>query len=172
MASPATRLLLSEHHEHQVKLATCLLPGGGVDLRRFDEFRHGLLRHIAIEEKLLMPALARALGASPLFQNGLRKDHAGIAALCVPTPTREWVSDLKDLLAHHHRVEEAPSGFYALVDRHLGGDPHLLEAVATFPALTLPDFARGSRVRDLLSQVLLVTGITDVPAPAPSRPRL
>lgn len=181
MASGVTRLLAAEHADSQAMLRACLAPDGAVDLKRFDAFRHALLRHIAIEEKVLMPALTRALGRSPLFQNGLRKDHAGVAALCVPTPTREWLEDLRELLEHHQRVEEAPGGFYALVDQHLGGDPELLAAVSGFPQLTLPDFVRGPKVRELLQQVLALTGITDggpaarasAPRPAsrPSRPR-
>lgn len=162
MASPLTRLLAVDHAASQAKLNGCLVDGQ-VDLKRFDEFRHLLLRHIAIEETVLMPALARALGAAPLFQNGLRKDHADIAALCVPSPTREWVEDLRELLAHHHRVEEAPGGFYASMDVHLGGDPHLREQVASYPRLTLPDFVRGPKVRELLAGVLSLTGITAVP---------
>lgn len=170
MASGVTRLLVSEHAQSQGTLRACVGADGTVDLKRFDEFRHGLLRHIAIEEKVLMPALTRALGRSPLFQNGLRKDHAGVAALCVPTPTAEWLEDLRELLEHHQRVEEAPGGFYALVDEHLGGDPVLLNAVATFPPLKLPDFVRGPKVRELLHDVLALTGITDGTVP-PSRPR-
>jgi hypothetical protein len=160
MASPVIRLLIAEHADSQAKLAACHRGNGEVDLKRFDEFRHVLLRHIAIEEKVLMPALAKALGKPPLFQNGLRKDHAGIAALCVPTPTREWLEDLRDLLEHHQRVEEAPGSFYALLDEHVGGDPHLHEAVASFPPLKLPDFERGPRVRALLEEVMSQTGIT------------
>ncbi|MEW6434776.1 MAG: hemerythrin domain-containing protein [Myxococcota bacterium] len=171
MPSRVTRLLAAEHADSQAKLRACVGPDDAVDLRRFDDFRHALLRHIAIEEKVLMPALTKALGRPPLFQNGLRKDHAGVAALCVPTPTREWVEDLRELLEHHQRVEEAPGGFYALVDHHLGGDPLLLDAVATFPALTLPEFVRGPKVRDLLHEVLALTGITDGSvAPRPSAP--
>lgn len=169
MASPVTHLLTAEHAESQARLAACHLKDGAVDLKRFDEFRHSLLRHIAIEEKVLMPALTKALGKPPLFQNGLRKDHAGIAALCVPTPTREWLEDLRDLLEHHQRVEEAPGGFYAQLDQHVGGDPHLHEAVASFPRLKLPDFERGPKVRALLEEVLSQTGITGVPLPRAAR---
>jgi hypothetical protein len=108
MASPVTRLLAAEHAESRAKLMACHLCNGEVDLRRFDDFRQALPRHIAIEEKVLMPALTKVLGKAPLFQNGLRMDHAGIAALCIPTPTSEWLDDLKELLEHHQRVEEAP----------------------------------------------------------------
>jgi len=171
MASSVTRLLVGEHAETLARLAACSLRDGTVDLKRFDDFRHALLRHIAIEEKVLMPALTKAMGKLPLFQNGLRKDHAGVAALCVPRPSREWLDDLKELLEHHHRVEEAPGGFYALLDQHCGGDPHLHLAVSSFPKLDLPDFVRGPRVRQLLEGVLTLTGITDSLPPKPSRPR-
>ncbi len=54
-----------------------------------------------------MPALIRALRRPPDDRPGLRKDHAGIAALCVPRPEREWVENLIDLLDERYRVEEA-----------------------------------------------------------------
>lgn len=160
MASPVTRLLAAEHAESRAKLMACHLCNGEVDLRRFDDFRQALPRHIAIEEKVLMPALTKVPGKAPLFQNGLQMDHAGIAALCIPTPTSKWLDDLKELLEHHQRVEEAPESFHALV----AGRLHILEAVSTFPQLELPGFVRAR-----LENVLALTGITS--GPRPSRPR-
>jgi hypothetical protein len=81
-------VLTAMHDGLRRDLDACLLPGGGVDLERFDRYRHTLLRHISLEEQVLMPALIAARGRPPDFRNGLRKDHAGIAALCVPAPER------------------------------------------------------------------------------------
>lgn len=163
MPSPLTRLLVAQHSGGLLELEACA-GASGVVLERFEVFRRGLLRHVAIEEVLVLPALRRALGHTPMFHNANRKDHAALVALCVTWPTREWLEDLRELLLHHQRVEEAPLGFYALVDQYLGSDPSLLHAVASFPQLGLPALARGHQVREVLNLVLALTGV-DVAAP-------
>jgi hypothetical protein len=158
-----THFLERDHAALSSALRKSRAPGGGVDLRAFDGFRHQLLRHIAIEERVLMPALVAALGQPPLFRNGLRKDHAGIAALCIPTPCLEWLQDLGELLEYHHHVEEGAGGFYDLLDAHLTDEATVRAAIAALPPLRLPPFESGRRVRVLLRQVLAQTGVTAGP---------
>ncbi len=88
-----------------------------IDLAPYGEFRRGLLRHIGIEEKLLLPAVQAAPGgtAHPAASR-LRLDHGAIAALLVPTPTRAIVATLRHVLAGHDALEEGPDGFYARCD--------------------------------------------------------
>lgn len=159
MARGVTRFMEEDHAQLGRLLGRCLGPADRVDLEAFDAFRHHLLRHICIEEKVLMPRLVRAMGRAPLFQNGLRKDHAGIAALCVPVPCREWVEDLAELLSHHQQLEENAGGFYDLIDLHLSDEAELRRAIADLPPLWLPPFDSGPRVRELLARVLFETGV-------------
>jgi len=54
----------------------------------YAEFRAGLLKHIALEEKILLPAAQRLNGANPLpIAAKPRLNHGALAALLVPTPT-------------------------------------------------------------------------------------
>ena len=54
----------------------------------YAEFRAGLLRHIGLEEKILLPAARAARGGEPLpVASKLRLDHGALTALLVPTPT-------------------------------------------------------------------------------------
>lgn len=148
------------HLELDAALRACLRQPGEVDVARFDVFRHLLLRHIAQEERVLFPALIRKLGHPPLFRNALRKDHAGLASLCVPLPDREWVDNLGELFEHHSAIEEAPGGFYALCDEVLAEEAGALLALAdALPPLKLAPFNAGPWVRSLLVDVLQVTGI-------------
>jgi len=160
MARGVTWFVRQDHRAISAALERSRSPGGTVDLPAFDEFRRRLLRHIAIEERVLMPALVACLAQPPLFRNGLRKDHAGLAALCVPTPCLEWVQDLGELLAYHHQVEEGAGGFYELLDAHLTDLAAIQAAVARLPVLRLPPFESGRRVRQLLRQVLIETGVS------------
>ena len=58
-----------------------------IDMEAFGEFRRGLLKHIGMEEKILLPAIQRLRCGEPLaIAAKLRLDHGAIAALLVPTP--------------------------------------------------------------------------------------
>lgn len=152
--------LVREHDEFLRLLDGCLTDERAVDLRRFEEFRRRQLRHVALEERVLMPALARRLGAPPVFQNGLRKDHASVAALCVAEPNPDFLVDLRELLAWHNRGEEAPGGLYALCGEHLGGDSALDEEAAKLAPLVLPPYGSGPSVVDVLREVMRAIGVT------------
>jgi hypothetical protein len=106
-----------------------------MDLDAYAEFRRGLLRHIAIEEKILLPAAERARHGVPLeIAARLRLDHGAIAALLVPTPTRTVVATLRHILGRHNEVEEGPDGLYATCDRLLAADvAPLVAEMARYP---------------------------------------
>lgn len=77
-----------------------------IDMGAYAEFRRGLLRHIAIEEKILFPAARRARGGAPLDRaRELRIDHAAITSLLVPTPDGALCAELADLLTSHDAKE-------------------------------------------------------------------
>lgn len=165
MGDRLSSFLKQQHAEAEEALERCVRADGQVDLARFDRFRRALLHHIAVEERVLRPALLAA-GCSPVFQNELRQDHAGIAALCIPLPCVDWVRDLRELLEHHHHVEEAADGFYARVDALVTDDRLVLAQIASLPSIHLPMFESGPRVRDQLRAVLIETGITHAPGAA------
>lgn len=160
MRRPVSTSLVAEHRSLVRRLGRCLTPDGGVDLKRFDAFRRKLLHHIAVEEKVLLPALEKKLGSPPLCRESLRREHAGLAAMCVLNPDRGWVLELQSLLAHHHRVEESRDGFFALCDAHLAGEATALrQAFDAVPPLTLSSLQPGQRVRQQLADVLQETGL-------------
>ena len=100
-----------------------------IDLVPYAEFRRGLLRHIGIEEKMLIPAAQRAGAAIPAnVVDRLRLDHGAIAALLVPTPTPTIVATLREILGRHDEVEEGTTGVYAVCDRALAGEASALVA--------------------------------------------
>ena len=89
-----------------------------IDMEAFGEFRPGLLKHIGMEEKILLPAIQRLRCGEPLaIAARLRLDHGAIAALLVPTPRGAILRALKAVLAIHNQVEEGPDGVYAECDR-------------------------------------------------------
>lgn len=162
MGRTVSSFLRDHHRTLSVSLRRCLTPDG-VDVDAFDGFRHELLWHISVEERVVMPAIIRAIGRAPDDRNGLRKDHAGITALCVPLPEREWVENLRDLLDEHYRVEEGPGGFLSRCDEVLVStlNDRVLADIDEHPRLKLAAFRRGPSVRAQVEQLLRLTGITD-----------
>lgn len=90
---------------------------GTIDTATYADFRAGLLRHIAMEEKVLMPFARTKRAGEPLaIANALRVDHARIAKMLVPTPDRGVCDALRSLLGAHNRLEEGRDGLYATCD--------------------------------------------------------
>ena len=91
---------------------------GQVDSKAYDEFRAGLLRHIGMEEKLLLPALQRWRGGEPVpVAAKLRLDHGALATLLMPTPSALILATIRRILSDHNQLEEGSDGLYALCDR-------------------------------------------------------
>ncbi len=121
------RLLSEDHARLDALLEKAARPPGEIDLAAFDPFRRGLLRHIAMEEKVLLPAARRVLGEQlPDFLR-LRADHGRFTLLMVPTPTRARVEELKALLAAHNELEERDGGVYQQCVQLLGDEADEVE---------------------------------------------
>ncbi len=114
--------LLSEDHrrlERLLDLAT--RARGSVDADLYAQFRAGLLRHISMEEKILLPEVRRLRGGDPLpMEERIRKDHGAIAALLVPPPLPNVLAALRAILAIHDDLEERRLGMYELCDSIVG----------------------------------------------------
>ncbi|HZZ83052.1 MAG TPA: hemerythrin domain-containing protein [Anaeromyxobacteraceae bacterium] len=116
MAGPVSRFLEDDHRRLDRLLAAALTQPGAVDLEAFAPFRAGLLRHIALEEKVLLPVLRDRLGGPPPMARRLRVEHGALASLLVPTPTRALVSEIVSILEPHNAMEEDEGGLYTLAD--------------------------------------------------------
>ena len=93
----------ADHRRLDELLRRALAGAGAIDLGPFGAFRAGLLRHIGMEEKVLFAAAREARGGEPLpLADRLRVDHGAIAALLVPTPTRELVAQILSILGPHN----------------------------------------------------------------------
>lgn len=108
---------------------------GTFDREAFEAFRGGLLRHIALEEKILLPAVRKARGGEPLpLERRLRVDHGAIASLLVPTPDAGIVAELRSILEPHNAAEEEEGGLYQACDGLLSREAAaLLERVRAYP---------------------------------------
>jgi hypothetical protein len=115
-----TDYLVADHDRlHGLLARAC--GGGQVDADAFLSFRAGLLRHIAIEEKILFPAVRAARGGEPLPRvRELRAAHSAIASLLVTRPDIDLCGELAYVLGKHDAQEEGPEGVYAECEAVLG----------------------------------------------------
>jgi hypothetical protein len=103
MPSPLSRFLAADHVWLDGLLQRAVADAGAINLATYAAFRAGLLTHISLEEKILLPAAQRWHGGTPLpLAAKLRLDHGALAALLVPTPTPAIIAAIRTILAAHN----------------------------------------------------------------------
>jgi hypothetical protein len=132
-----TDYLLADHRRLEEMLASATRDAI-FDHAGFEAFRAGLMRHIAIEEKLLFPAARRARGGVPIERaHQLRIEHGAIGILLVPTPDHALCGEILSVLTAHDAIEEGPEGVYAECEQLIGAEQSraMLESARGFPAV-------------------------------------
>jgi hypothetical protein len=123
------RFMVEDHVRLDRLLASSERPDRTIDHAVFSRFRHDLLRHIGMEEKVLLPDARARRGGEPLpLAAKLRRDHGEIAKLLARTPTPAGLDDLRQLLERHNPLEEGPNGLYAMCDALAGPEAHVVVA--------------------------------------------
>jgi hypothetical protein len=148
---PLARFLADDH----ARLDRLLGAAAG-DRSAYEQLRAGLLRHIAMEEKVLLPAAKRLRNGAPVERADiLRADHSALAALLVPTPTPAILDRARTLLAQHNPLEEGPDGVYAAVEALAGdGAEALLARLQAVPAVPVAAHFDGPRAFDSIDRLL------------------
>lgn len=162
MPGPIVRFLSEDHDRLEALLErACPAAGGGVDGEAFAAFREGLLRHIAWEEKILLPALRAALGVEELpHARRIRVDHGALAALLVPMPVAAIGGELRKILGPHNALEEGEGGLYARADALLAGEAEALVArMRAYPPVRVAAHRDGPRVCHTAEEALRVSAL-------------
>jgi hypothetical protein len=152
--------LMQRDHERLAALLDAACRDGLMFPAPFHEFRAGLLRHIGMEEKVLLPAAKELRGGEALpAARQLRLDHAALAALLVPTPTPPIVERVRTLLALHNALEEGDAGVYAQCEQIVGTRREaLLAALRDFPPVKLAAYQDGPRGFASIERLWRATG--------------
>ncbi len=126
----------ADHQRLDRALSRALRDDGTVDEFSWNEFRKGLLRHIAIEERVLLPLL-RSRDQETEADRQLHRDHAALAALLVPPPGPGEMQSIQRILEAHNPLEEGADGLYERVEvaagDHLAELLQRVDAVAPVP---------------------------------------
>ena len=138
-AGPVTDFLTEDHRRLEQLLQSAVAHADQVDRGAYAQFRAGLLRHIGMEEKILLPAAQRLRGGEPLLiASRLRLDHGALATLLIPTPTAAVIATIRGILEEHNILEEGPGGLYEICDKLAGSEAaQLLAKLQAAPELAV-----------------------------------
>lgn len=167
MRDTLTGYLIEDHEQLHALLEEAAADPAGIRLDAFERFRSGLLRHIGIEEKILLPAARQRRGGEPLpGAHRLRIEHGALASLMVPTPDAALLAELQSLLAVHNGREEGADGIYAACEQLFGDESALLAAKArAYPAVPLMPHFDGVGVHRTAQAALAAAERARHPAP-------
>ena len=146
------RFMTEDHTRLDRALDASVRHDASIDDAAYTELRSGLLRHIGMEEKILLPFARARRGGEPLpVAATLRADHSAIAKLLVRSPSAPLVAELRALLARHNPLEEGPGGLYAACDALAGTETEadaIVEQLRAQPVVPLAKYYDGpSHVR-------------------------
>jgi hypothetical protein len=131
-----------------------------IDLATYSEFREGLLRHIGIEEKILLPAIKKLQNGLPYYAaDTLRVEHGALAALLVPTPNKKIVTALRAILNHHNGLEESPKCLYRVCESLFGANVEtIMDDVKKYPPVPVARHLDTSKVLEATRRALARAG--------------
>jgi len=113
MSGKIHRYLAGDHERLDGLLERAMSDPENIDAEAYAQFRSGLLKHIGMEEKVLLPAAQKLRGGEALpVAPKLRLDHGALAALLVPSPTAPVVAAIRAIFSAHNPIEEDPGGVY------------------------------------------------------------
>jgi hypothetical protein len=147
MTGPLARYLLDDHARLDALLDRAVADPSSFDHDAYRAFRAGLLRHIGIEEKILLADARRRRGGEPLpIARTLRVEHGALSSLMVPTPDAALVAEIRSILEVHNPREEGPDGVYAACEALAGDDASaLLEEARRAPEVPMARYFDGPR---------------------------
>jgi Hemerythrin HHE cation binding domain len=153
---PLTCFLTEDHRRLDALLQSAVADPDKVDEYAYAQFRAGLLRHIGMEEKILLPAAQRLRGREPhSVAAKLRRDHGALAALLMPPPTAAIIAAILGILADHNALEEGLGGLYETCDELAGSEAErLLAAIRAAPEVNVMPHSDGSAVMNAVRRAL------------------
>lgn len=156
---PMVKYLEAEHVVLDALLDGALQRPGEIDRQAYDDFREGLLRHIAIEEKILLPAARDARGEPLPEARQLRIEHGALAALLVGTPTPELVLEIRKILGPHNALEE-DCGVYQVCESLLADRAgEILRRIREYPPVKVARYQDGPRVPRTAEEALRLSAM-------------
>lgn len=156
---PIAALLTDDHRGMDAlleALGACTHPE---ELAAYHQFRGRLLRHIGIEEKILLAAAQRISGEPLSHAARLRLDHGALVSLLMPEPTPAIIRAIREILAAHNPIKEDPGGVYDLCETLAADEAEdLLRRIRQAPQVPTTPNLTTSKVMDAARRALARAG--------------
>ena len=152
--------LAGDHDRLDGLLERAMSDPANIDVVAYAQFRSGLLKHIGMEEKILLPAAQKLRGGEPIpGASKLRLDHGALAALLVPPPTASLVAAIRAILKAHNPIEEDSGGIYDQCEELAGAEAgQILRQLQNFPEVKVLPHVDGSFVMEATRRALRRAG--------------
>lgn len=151
--------MAAEHSLLDELLTTAAGHCGVVDPGAYQLFRQRLLRHIRIEERILLPMAQRKRGGTLPIAMRLRLDHGALAALLMLPPADYAFRAIRAVLDAHNPLEETGGGVYEQCDDLAGSDvAQLLAVISTTPPVPVSPWTDNPKVLAAAGRVLARAG--------------
>jgi hypothetical protein len=123
-------------------------------------FRETLLRHIRIEERILLPMAQQCSDGRPLaLAARLRLDHGALAAMMMLPPAPRVLAAVRAVLKVHNPLEDGPGGVYERCDELVGpGRQELLLEIQNVPKVPVSPYIDSPAVFSAARRVLSRAG--------------
>ena len=160
MAGIIYRYLADDHRRLDGLLDRAMADPEKIDAAAYAQFRAGLLKHIGMEEKILLPAARKQRGGEPLpVAAKLRLDHGALTALLVPTPTAPVVAAIRAILKLHNPIEEDAGGMYDQCEELAGAESdQILRQLQNYPEVKVLPHVDSPFVMDATRRALARAG--------------
>lgn len=152
--------MIAEHVRLDQLLDQAARPDGAIDRGAYERFRNGLLRHIRIEEKILLPVAEQKRGGEALpIAAQLRLDHGALAALMMLPPVAHTFRAIRAVLDAHNPLEELQGGAYEQCESLAGSEvDELLARIAATPKVPVSPWVDSPKVLAAAKRVLARAG--------------
>jgi hypothetical protein len=153
-------LLLAEHARLDGLLTRAAEISGELSVETYAAFREALLRHIRVEEKILLPMAQRKRDGVPLpLTARLRLDHGALAALLMLPPQAQTFHALRTILDVHNPLEEGEGGVYTQCEALAGAESNeIKEQVAKSTRVPVSSWVDSPMVVAAAQRVLVRAG--------------
>lgn len=156
MNGPLYKYFVGDHRRLEKLLNGAAASAPKYDMDLYGEFRVGLLKHIKMEENVIIPAAQKVRDGKPLaIASKLRLDHGALVSLLVSPPTPTIVRALRGILSDHNRSEENQGGLYDLCERLAGEQvEELMKKVEEIPAVPVLPLKSGPNILEATKRAL------------------
>ena len=156
MNGPLYKFFVGDHRRLEKLLNRAEVDRAKYDMAVYGEFRVGMLKHIKMEENVIIPAAQKVRDGIPLaIAPKLRLDHGALVALLVSPPSPTIVRAIRGILSDHNRTEESQGGLYDLCERLAGEQiDELMKKVETVPDVPVLPHKTGPEVLEATKRAL------------------